>query len=122
MLDQKFCLLFASTAMQSEVHVELDWVYAREPVSELSGTVGRRLQCPYCRIQEASSTSTFAPFPTASSLRSFLKVPWWHINVRSGDILSHIALAGFQSARKRESAADTFALASVTKRLRELSR
>src|SRR6266446_493117 len=39
MLDQKFCLLFASTTIRGEVHVELDWVHAREPVNKRSGTV-----------------------------------------------------------------------------------
>ncbi len=39
MLDQKLCLLFASTTVQGEVHVQLDWIYARESISKLSGTV-----------------------------------------------------------------------------------
>ena len=39
MLDQKLRLLFASTTVQGKVHLQLDWVYAREPISELSRTV-----------------------------------------------------------------------------------
>jgi len=84
--------------MQSEVHVELDWVYAREPVSELSGTV-----------EDASSVRivgsggiiniTFAPFPTASSLRSFLKVPGGTLTYAA--VISSLTLRSLGSSRSQ---------------------
>jgi hypothetical protein len=83
MFDQKICLLFASTAMQSEVHVELDRVYARQPVGKLTGTVE---EPPASVLSDSGGiiNITFAPLPTASRWRSFLKF--------SGDILRYAAV------------------------------
>ena len=119
MLDQKLRLLFASTTVQAEIHVQLDGVHAREPISKFSGTVEDATGVCIVGFRRHHQHH-IRPFSNCLYLKVVSQALWRHIEVRCGNLFSHIPLVRLQSARERESTLDTLPFATFTKKLSEL--